>query len=151
MEAGMEYVLGRTDVLEQAVSVLAGGRKTSKSRAMGELTVEAATLMQKVAHSRNNLLGVYSHHSKEWKHRQKQLLRGAQRAERAESQSLLESESFESPLSSPYLGGPGDLWQVLVSLDGTWWSLRASLGKRFTATSAAPLASVRCRRATATS
>ncbi|CAE7448468.1 unnamed protein product, partial [Symbiodinium sp. KB8] len=129
MEAGMEYVLGRTDALEQAVSVLAGGRKTSKSRAMGELTVEAATLMQKVAHSRNNLLGVYSHHSKEWKHRQKQLLRGAQRAERAESQSLLESESFESPLSSPYLGGPGDLWQVLVSLDGTWWSLRASLDK----------------------
>ena len=46
MEEGMEYVLGRTDTLEHAVSVLARGRKTSKSRAVGELTVEAARLMQ---------------------------------------------------------------------------------------------------------
>jgi len=129
MEEGMEYVLGRTDALEHAVSVLARGRKTSKSRAVGELTVEAARLMQEVARSRNNLLGVYSHRSSEWKNRQKQLLLGA------ESKSLLDSDNALSPLSpinpiNPLSSvNPGDVWQVLVSLDGTWWSLRASLDK----------------------
>ncbi|CAE7037210.1 unnamed protein product [Symbiodinium sp. CCMP2592] len=123
MEEGMEYVLGRTDALEHAVAVLARGRKTSKSRAVGELTVEAARLMQEVARSRNNLLGVYSHRSSEWKNRQKQLLRGP------ESKSLLESDSILSPINPLSSVNPGDVWQVLVSLDGTWWSLRASLDK----------------------
>ena len=85
--------------------------------------------MQEVARSRNNLLGVYSHRSSEWKNRQKQLLLGA------ESKSLLDSDNALSPLSpinpiNPLSSvNPGDVWQVLVSLDGTWWSLRASLDK----------------------
>ena len=85
--------------------------------------------MQEVARSRNNLLGVYSHRSSEWKNRQKQLLLGA------ESKSLLDSDNALSPLSpinpiNPLSSvSPGDVWQVLVSLDGTWWSLRASLDK----------------------
>ncbi|CAK9058722.1 unnamed protein product [Durusdinium trenchii] len=110
-----------THLLNKAETVHAAVKLTKQRHGLGRLQAltrnigRAAVAIQDLARAQSHELGVYNHSSFAWKERQEQLLKSS--VDRFEGDALF--RDVGSVGASP----------VLLELDSTWWSLRATLDK----------------------
>ncbi|CAE7814660.1 unnamed protein product [Symbiodinium sp. CCMP2456] len=115
-------VVEDVEQLHASMLHIARRSKLSASAAVAANVGRAAVSMQELARSRSHLLGVYSHHGRVSRQRQQRLAAVAQ----SESDRQL-LEGGDAVGSAKSLGG--EVWQVLLQLDSTWWALRAAFDK----------------------